>query len=199
MQKILLSNLSKFSLLQIGLILKKYSNHLVTLLTTSWRTLRKDFCIWRRVFSRLFKQERELDWWLTWKIDSIRRTENLFFLYGRVQASDWQERSTAVCYDRCLSILTSLKKNLGSFHSGIRHLLWKHVRVRENRTSYEDGDDDGPFCLSVDDSLKRKWGLKTISVTRFGNFWKFLVTNHLSKVAQMFGDFCGILKTSLFE
>ena len=110
MQKILLSNLSKFSLLQIGLILKKYSNHLVTLLTTSWRTLRKDFCIWRRVFSRLFKQERELDWWLTWKIDSIRRTENLFFLYGRVQASDWQERSTAVCYDRCLSILTSLKK-----------------------------------------------------------------------------------------
>ena len=108
--------------------------------------------------------------------------------------------------DRLLFVMTGAcqfspvwKKNLGSFHSGIRHLLWKHVRVRENRTSYEDGDDDGPFCLSVDDSLKRKWGLKTISVTRFGNFWKFLVTNHLSKVAQMFGDFCDILKTSLFE
>ena len=28
-----------------------------------------------------------------------------------------------------------------------------------------------------------------ISVTRLGNFWKVSVTNFLSKVAQIFGDF----------
>ena len=30
--------------------------------------------------------------------------------------------------------------------------------------------------------------------TSLGDFWKFLMTNYLSKVAQMFGDFWGILK-----
>ena len=33
------------------------------------------------------------------------------------------------------------------------------------------------------------------SVPKLGDFWKFLVTNYLSKVAKMFGDFWGILKT----
>ena len=37
------------------------------------------------------------------------------------------------------------------------------------------------------------------SVTRLGYFWKFLVTNYLSKVAQIFGDFRVMLKTSLFK
>ena len=37
------------------------------------------------------------------------------------------------------------------------------------------------------------------SVTSLGDFWKFFVTNYLSKVAQMFSDFWGILKTSLFK
>ena len=37
------------------------------------------------------------------------------------------------------------------------------------------------------------------SVTRLGDFWKFYVTNYLSKEAQMFGDFWGIFKTSLFK
>ena len=35
------------------------------------------------------------------------------------------------------------------------------------------------------------------SFTGLGDFWKSVVTNHLSKVAQMFGDFWGIFKTSL--
>ena len=38
-----------------------------------------------------------------------------------------------------------------------------------------------------------------ISVTRFGVFWKFFVTNYISKVAQMFIDFWDILKTLLFK
>ena len=37
------------------------------------------------------------------------------------------------------------------------------------------------------------------SVIRLGDFWKFLVTNSLSKVAQMFGHFWGIFKTSLLK
>ena len=32
------------------------------------------------------------------------------------------------------------------------------------------------------------------SVTKLGDFWKFKVSNYYSKVAQMFGDFGGILK-----
>ena len=36
--------------------------------------------------------------------------------------------------------------------------------------------------------------LTTDSATRLGDFWKFLVTNILSKVAQMFGDFLGFLE-----
>ena len=37
------------------------------------------------------------------------------------------------------------------------------------------------------------------SVTRLGDFLKFYGTNNLSKVAQMFGDFWDVLKTSLFK
>ena len=39
----------------------------------------------------------------------------------------------------------------------------------------------------------------TNSVTRLGDFLQFLVSNYRSKVAQMFGDFCSMLKTSLFK
>ena len=39
----------------------------------------------------------------------------------------------------------------------------------------------------------------TDSVARSGNFQKFFVSNFLIKVAQMFGDFLGFLKTSLFK
>ena len=38
----------------------------------------------------------------------------------------------------------------------------------------------------------------TANVTRLGDFWKFLVTNFLTKVAQMYVDFLDILKTSIF-
>ena len=33
------------------------------------------------------------------------------------------------------------------------------------------------------------------SVTRFGDFWKFLATNLLSKEAQKYGDYWAILET----
>ena len=37
------------------------------------------------------------------------------------------------------------------------------------------------------------------SVTRLGDFWKFFITNFHVKVAQIFGDYLAILKTSLCE
>ena len=39
----------------------------------------------------------------------------------------------------------------------------------------------------------------TTSVTRLGDFWRFLVTNFLLKVAQMYGDFSGFLKSIPFD
>ena len=44
------------------------------------------------------------------------------------------------------------------------------------------------------DLLKKIQLLLPASVTRLGDFWKFLVTNYLLNVAQMFCDFLGILK-----
>ena len=38
-----------------------------------------------------------------------------------------------------------------------------------------------------------------VSVTKLDDFRKFFATNFLTKVAQLFGDFWGILKTSLFK
>ena len=37
------------------------------------------------------------------------------------------------------------------------------------------------------------------SVTRLGDFLKFLLSNYISKVAQMFVDIWSILKTSIFK
>ena len=37
------------------------------------------------------------------------------------------------------------------------------------------------------------------SVTRLGDFWTSLLTNYLSKVAKMFGNFWGIFKISLLK
>ena len=37
------------------------------------------------------------------------------------------------------------------------------------------------------------------SVTKWGGFLKFLATNFLTKVAQMYSYFWAILKTSLFK
>ena len=53
-----------------------------------------------------------------------------------------------------------------------------HVMFREAKS-----EDDGIPNLYVNTSL-----------TRLGDFWKFLVSNYLSKVAQMFSDFWGIWK-----
>ena len=36
-------------------------------------------------------------------------------------------------------------------------------------------------------------------VTRLGDFWKFLITNCLTKVTQIFCDFLGYFETHLFE
>ena len=35
-------------------------------------------------------------------------------------------------------------------------------------------------------------------VARLGDFWNFLVTNFITKVAQMFGDFLAVVKTIPF-
>ena len=53
-----------------------------------------------------------------------------------------------------------------------------HVMFREAKS-----EDDAIPNLYVNTSL-----------TRLGDFWKFLVSNYLSKVAQMFSDFWGIWK-----
>ena len=46
---------------------------------------------------------------------------------------------------------------------------------------------------------KKTFALAT-SVTRLGDFWNFLVTNFIKKIAQMFGDFLGELwKQLLFK
>ena len=56
------------------------------------------------------------------------------------------------------------------------------------------------FSFSLRKMSPLRWGTILIgrSVTRFCDFWKFLMTNYLSKEAQMFGYFWGILKTLLF-
>ena len=80
-------------------------------------------------------------------------------------------------------------------HSSFRILqVWRYFCFYENLT----------HLLRLHLSLKLLpyfWWYRELnnSVTRLGDFWKFLVTNYLSKVAQMFGDFWGILKTLLFN
>ena len=37
------------------------------------------------------------------------------------------------------------------------------------------------------------------SVTRLGDFWKFLVTNFITKVAKVLGDFLGFLERQHFK
>ena len=39
---------------------------------------------------------------------------------------------------------------------------------------------------------------RTISVTRLGSFWNFLLTNFIDQVAQMFADFLGSFQNHCF-
>ena len=44
----------------------------------------------------------------------------------------------------------------------------------------------------------RRTFIETTSVTRLGDFWNFLSTNLVSKVAQMFADFLGSCENLCF-
>ena len=54
-----------------------------------------------------------------------------------------------------------------------------------------------PYVVQV--GFEKTAVVAAISETRLDDFWKFLVKKNLLKVAQMFGDFWGILKTWLFK
>ena len=59
----------------------------------------------------------------------------------------------------------------------------RHLRLEKNKIK-------GCFFFSM------RWRLQASSVTRLGDFLKFLVTNFLTKVAQIFGDYLGYFEKS---
>ena len=54
------------------------------------------------------------------------------------------------------------------------------------------------FCDTTEMPSRIKDSIVGSSVTRLGDFWKFLEIHFLAKVAQMYVDFLGCLKTSIF-
>ena len=65
----------------------------------------------------------------------------------------------------------------------------------EMKRRYDDDDDDDENDERISEG--RQWRVETNdtnSVTRLDNFWKFLATNFLTKVAQLFGDFWGLFE-----